>query len=87
MCCMLMKAGLQGCTPCLPLVAAPMGIAAARADMAYLVQQQNVMATTQLASVEPPMGMEMANPVWCRSINSETHWSKPKLTDTNCHEP
>jgi hypothetical protein len=43
-----------------PLVATPMGIAA---DMAYLTQQQKVMAMPQPTSVAPPMGMVTANPV------------------------
>jgi hypothetical protein len=38
-------------------------MATAEADTVYLAQQQNVMAAPHLASVVPPMGMVMANPV------------------------
>jgi hypothetical protein len=62
MCRPLMKAGLRGNMPCLPLVAASIGIAAAGANVVYLTQQQNVMAAPQPTSVAPPMGIVMANP-------------------------
>jgi hypothetical protein len=80
MCHPLMKAGLQGSTPCLPLVAAPMGIAAAGADMAYHAQQQNMMAAPQPASVAPPMGMVMANPI---AVQIDQQWNPLIRTEAN----